>query len=140
LLAGPVNEVMKQGVGARTGGLQTSALALGLSEAAIKFIEEQAQPRAEPPCLSLAVSCDMKTQHWLTRQYFGGVIEGIGWGILLSIIIMNRMSASPENSNLVSNRGLVTTWGTISFFACFTVGEFIARGAYKRRSNKKPGA
>jgi hypothetical protein len=42
---------MKQGLGAKTGGLQTSALALGLSTAAIKYLREQAEPRpdlAEP--------------------------------------------------------------------------------------------
>jgi alkylation response protein AidB-like acyl-CoA dehydrogenase len=51
LLAGPVREVMKQGLGAKTGGLQTSALALGLSSAAINYLREQAEPRpdlAEP--------------------------------------------------------------------------------------------
>lgn len=45
LLAGPVHEVMKQGVGARTGGLQTSALALGLASAAITSVEQQAALR-----------------------------------------------------------------------------------------------
>ena len=45
LLAGPVPEVMKLGVGARTGGLQTSALALGLAGAAITFAEQQAASR-----------------------------------------------------------------------------------------------
>jgi alkylation response protein AidB-like acyl-CoA dehydrogenase len=47
LLAGPAHEVMKQGLGARTGGLQTSALAVGLSTAAISFIEQQAEARHE---------------------------------------------------------------------------------------------
>lgn len=47
LLAGPVHEVMKQGLGAKTGGLQTSALAIGLSSAAIRFVRDQAQPRAD---------------------------------------------------------------------------------------------
>jgi alkylation response protein AidB-like acyl-CoA dehydrogenase len=47
LLAGPVREVMKQGLGAKTGGLQTSALAIGLASAAIEFIEQQAGPRVE---------------------------------------------------------------------------------------------
>ena len=37
LLAGPIQEVMKQGVGAKTGGLQTSALAIGLAGAAIEY-------------------------------------------------------------------------------------------------------
>jgi alkylation response protein AidB-like acyl-CoA dehydrogenase len=47
LLAGPVMEVMKQGVGAKTGGLQTSALAIGLASAAIEYLRDQAGSRAE---------------------------------------------------------------------------------------------
>jgi alkylation response protein AidB-like acyl-CoA dehydrogenase len=46
LLAGPVHEVMKQGFGARTGGSQTSALAIGLASAAIDFLERQSAERA----------------------------------------------------------------------------------------------
>jgi alkylation response protein AidB-like acyl-CoA dehydrogenase len=45
LLAGPVHEVMKQGAGAKTGGLQTSTLAVGLARAAIAFIEGEAGKR-----------------------------------------------------------------------------------------------
>jgi alkylation response protein AidB-like acyl-CoA dehydrogenase len=47
LLAGPVQEVMKQGLGARTGGLQTSALGLGLSSAAISYLEREAAQRSD---------------------------------------------------------------------------------------------
>jgi butyryl-CoA dehydrogenase len=47
LLAGPVHEVMKQGQGAKTGGLQTSALAIGLAGAAIDFVREQAEQRTD---------------------------------------------------------------------------------------------
>ncbi len=47
LLAGPVENVMKSGVGARTGGLQTSTLALGLSTAAIEFVENESHRRLE---------------------------------------------------------------------------------------------
>jgi alkylation response protein AidB-like acyl-CoA dehydrogenase len=45
LIAGPVPEVMKQGIGAKTGGLQTSALAIGLSTTAIKYLQEQSRDR-----------------------------------------------------------------------------------------------
>jgi alkylation response protein AidB-like acyl-CoA dehydrogenase len=51
LLAGPIHEVMKQGLGARTGGSQTCALAIGLASAAIEFLRQQAGGRndlAEP--------------------------------------------------------------------------------------------
>ena len=44
-LAGPVHEVMKQGAGAKTGGLQTSTLAVGLARAAIEFIEGETGKR-----------------------------------------------------------------------------------------------
>ena len=45
LLAGPVAEVMKQGAGAKTGGLQTSALALGLASAAIGYLQDERRGR-----------------------------------------------------------------------------------------------
>jgi alkylation response protein AidB-like acyl-CoA dehydrogenase len=45
VLAGPVPEVMKQGTGARTGGLQTSALAIGLATAAIRYLQSQSLDR-----------------------------------------------------------------------------------------------
>lgn len=55
LLEGPIHDVMKQGVGARTGGLQTSALAIGLSAAAIEFLEGESANRSDlaPPADSL---------------------------------------------------------------------------------------
>jgi alkylation response protein AidB-like acyl-CoA dehydrogenase len=47
LLAGPVEDVMKGASGARTGGLQTSALALGLAGRAIDFLQVEARQRLE---------------------------------------------------------------------------------------------
>jgi len=45
VLAGPIENVMWHGVGAGAGGYQTSTLALGLSRAAIVFLEEEAKAR-----------------------------------------------------------------------------------------------
>lgn len=45
LIAGPVEHVMQQGTGGRTGGLQTSTLALGLSAAAIAQIRNESIAR-----------------------------------------------------------------------------------------------
>lgn len=55
LLAGPVENVMTQGVGAKTGGLQTSTLAVGLASAAIGFLERESDQRADllPPAEGL---------------------------------------------------------------------------------------
>lgn len=47
LLAGPVENVMKLGHGAGTGGLQTSTLAIGHAGASIAYIEDQSQQRPE---------------------------------------------------------------------------------------------
>jgi len=45
ILAGPVNEVMSQGTGGTTGGLQTSTLAIGLSRAAVNYLADEASRR-----------------------------------------------------------------------------------------------
>ncbi|HBJ34381.1 MAG TPA: acyl-CoA dehydrogenase [Planctomycetaceae bacterium] len=47
LIAGPVNEVMKSGVGAGTGGLQTSTLAVGLARAAVNYLKSEAVKRTD---------------------------------------------------------------------------------------------
>lgn len=63
LLAGPVPEVMKQGAGAKTGGLQTSTLAIGLSTAAVEFLEQEAARRADlaAPAAGLRAELDTLT-------------------------------------------------------------------------------
>jgi len=45
LLFGPVENIMQQGVGAKTGGLQTSTLAIGLADSAIEYLENEAAVR-----------------------------------------------------------------------------------------------
>jgi alkylation response protein AidB-like acyl-CoA dehydrogenase len=47
LLAGPAENVMRTLGGGATGGLQTSALALGLAGAAVEFLESEAAARGE---------------------------------------------------------------------------------------------
>lgn len=47
LLAGPSENVMKSGVGAGTGGLQTSTLAIGLAGAAIDYLEHETEKRPD---------------------------------------------------------------------------------------------
>jgi alkylation response protein AidB-like acyl-CoA dehydrogenase len=47
LLAGPMEDVMRRGKGAGTGGLQTSALAVGLALAAIRLLESESERRPE---------------------------------------------------------------------------------------------
>ena len=47
LLGGPVENVLQSGIGARTGGLQTSTLAIGLSRAAVGYLAEEASRRED---------------------------------------------------------------------------------------------
>ena len=47
LLGGPIENVLQSGVGARTGGLQTSTLAVGLARAAVGFLGEEASRRED---------------------------------------------------------------------------------------------
>ncbi|MCB9874889.1 MAG: acyl-CoA/acyl-ACP dehydrogenase [Planctomycetaceae bacterium] len=47
LVAGPIEDVMKHGVGARPGGFQTSALAIGLAGGAVRFLQEEAAKRPD---------------------------------------------------------------------------------------------
>lgn len=55
LIAGPVENVMASGSGAGTGGLQTSTLAIGLAQAAIGFLFQEAEKRPDllPPAENL---------------------------------------------------------------------------------------
>jgi alkylation response protein AidB-like acyl-CoA dehydrogenase len=47
LIAGPMRHVMASGVGAGTGGYETSALAIGLAKAGIDFLADEATRRAD---------------------------------------------------------------------------------------------
>jgi alkylation response protein AidB-like acyl-CoA dehydrogenase len=47
LIAGPVRHVMASGVGASTGGYETSTLAIGLAKAAIDFLGDESAKRAD---------------------------------------------------------------------------------------------
>ncbi len=45
VLGGPVENVLQSGIGARTGGLQTSTLAIGLARAAVNYLNDEAVRR-----------------------------------------------------------------------------------------------
>lgn len=47
LLGGPIENVLQSGVGARTGGLQTSTLAIGLARAAANYLADEASRRED---------------------------------------------------------------------------------------------
>ena len=47
VIAGPMRHVMATGVGGSTGALETSTLAIGLSQAAIEFLSDEATRRAD---------------------------------------------------------------------------------------------
>lgn len=59
LIAGPLENVMAAGVGARTGGVQTSTLAAGLAEAAIQFLTDESQRRSDLSPATTALSGEL---------------------------------------------------------------------------------
>lgn len=67
LIAGPVHEVMKLGIGGGTGSLTTSALAVGLSRTAIDLIRQEAEKRAELE--SILFSLDSDRQELTTKMW-----------------------------------------------------------------------
>ena len=56
LIAGPMQNVMASGVGAGTGGHETSTLAVGLAQAAIDYLDDESTRRADlqPPMAALS--------------------------------------------------------------------------------------
>lgn len=72
LVAGPAEKIMSSGSGGNTGGLQTSTLAIGLSRAAIDFIEEQSATRAG---FHLPLE-HLKEQYDSTRDYLFSLADG----------------------------------------------------------------
>ncbi len=60
VLAGPVENVMQTGVGAGTGGLQTSTLAVGLARAAVNYLADEADRREDlrAACSQLTAELD----------------------------------------------------------------------------------
>jgi len=67
LIAGPVENIMSQGVGAKTGGLQTSTLAIGLAQAAVDFLNREAERREDlrQSANSMRTQCDNLTNDLL---------------------------------------------------------------------------
>jgi len=72
LLSGPTEHVMGSAVGANTGGLQTSTLAVGLADAAISFIMQESQKREELETIAVALRADWDQ----TRQHLTEFADG----------------------------------------------------------------
>jgi alkylation response protein AidB-like acyl-CoA dehydrogenase len=69
LLAGPAENVMAQGSGAMTGGLQTSTLAVGLAAGAVRFLQQEAAGRVD---LAEATSSLHQQQQELEAELLSG--------------------------------------------------------------------
>lgn len=73
LLAGPIENVLSQGKGAGTGGLQTSALALGLSDAALTYFEHEAIKRPD----LLAAAENLRAEHGDLDSQLMAALQGV---------------------------------------------------------------
>ena len=72
LLSGPTEHVMGQAVGANTGGLQTSTLAVGLADAAISFLAQESQQREELQKIAAALRADWDQTRQRLLQFAAG--------------------------------------------------------------------
>ena len=74
LIAGPVANVMASGLGGSTGGYETSTLAIGLAQAAINFLAEEAAKRDDlmEPMLALRAEHAQLRDDLLTSVAAGG--------------------------------------------------------------------
>lgn len=71
LIAGPTPNVMASGLGASTGGYETSTLAVGLAQAAIDYLAAEAAKR--PDLLEPALA--LRTEHATLLEDLVGVAE-----------------------------------------------------------------
>jgi alkylation response protein AidB-like acyl-CoA dehydrogenase len=60
LVAAPAFDIMQTGRGAQTGGLQTSALAVGLSNAALSFLMKEAEQRSDLSDAATNLAAELK--------------------------------------------------------------------------------
>jgi alkylation response protein AidB-like acyl-CoA dehydrogenase len=72
LIAGPMPNVMASGVGAGTGGYETSTLAIGLAQAAIEFLSDESSRRAD---LQLPTAA-LREEHQVLRDDLLAVVRG----------------------------------------------------------------
>ena len=70
LLAGPAEDVMSQAIGANPGGLQTSTLAVGLADSALRFLENEAENRPD-----LQQPATRMRQQW--QQLYDDLLAGV---------------------------------------------------------------
>ncbi len=84
LLAPVMENVLKHGKGAGTGGLQTSALALGTATAAIDYLKQEADARIELrlPTAELAEQCAALAADLAAAA--DGVVGGVSSDVLVS--------------------------------------------------------
>ena len=72
VLAGPTENVMKSGVGAGTGGLQTSTLAVGLSRSAVRYLAQESAGREDLRQATSELSGEVdRMESWLLRAADG---------------------------------------------------------------------
>lgn len=76
LIDGPIEQVMNQGPGATTGGLQTSTLAIGLSKAAIDFVKQEAEAREDLATIHAALETEWNSVKGLLTDLSCGIESG----------------------------------------------------------------
>jgi alkylation response protein AidB-like acyl-CoA dehydrogenase len=105
LIAGPMPNVMSSGVGAGTGGIETSTLAVGLARAAIEFLEGESDRRIElrQPAAALRAEHQTLRDDLLAVARGGQKRSGV-----LNHSVVNTESESKSNVDTESSARLPT--------------------------------
>jgi alkylation response protein AidB-like acyl-CoA dehydrogenase len=72
VLSGPIENVMKTGTGAGTGGLQTSTLAIGLARAAVVYLQQEATRRDDLSAATNELAAELDRLESLLLRAVGG--------------------------------------------------------------------
>ncbi|MGB7347794.1 MAG: acyl-CoA dehydrogenase family protein [Pirellulaceae bacterium] len=72
LIAGPAENVMQSGLGGNAGGLQTSTLAVGLTRAAVVFLNDEASRRSDLQRASAEITSELDQLESLLIRAVGG--------------------------------------------------------------------
>ena len=75
ILSGPAEHVMGSAVGANTGGLQTSTLAVGLADAAISFLTQESQQRPDLEKIATALRAEWDQTRQRLLRFASGAAD-----------------------------------------------------------------
>lgn len=122
LLAGPAADMMKQTAGGKTGGLQTTALALGLSRAAIELLQKEAAKRPDLQSVAEALS---EEQQDLVQQ-----LLQLAEGTAAAAITSGSLRAAANSLVLRATQAALGACKGAGFLADHPAGRYVQQALF----------